>query len=258
MDTRIRKLKLRDALLAIADLAMPRVCVVCGRNLLLRERHICLECEADLPLTRFSSQRDNPMALAFNSAIQEEAGDCYEAFSYADSLIFYSGSSPYKNIPRRLKYGRDFGEGAHFARMLGRDMASSPLFADVDALIPVPLHRARRWRRGYNQAEVIARAMAEELGVPVCTGLVRRVRKTKTQTKLHRGERYANVRSAFVADCRPLGAVRHLVLVDDVFTTGATLCACERALRSALVSRFGPHDGRLVRISAATLAFVGH
>lgn len=262
MDRRLKGITLTEALRAVADIAMPRTCVVCGRKLLMREEHICTECEIGLPMTYFAKQRDNPMAVAFNSMIQSEidsAGEnaAYEPFSYAGSLLFYSGNSPYKNIPRRLKYGRDFSGGSHFAAMLGRELASSPLFADVDAVVPVPLHRARRWRRGYNQAEVIARALAKELGVPVETSLLRRVRKTKTQTRLYRSQRYANVKSAFMADCRPLGACRHLLLTDDVFTTGATLCACERALRAALCERFGPENGRRIRISAATLSFVG-
>ena len=152
MDRRLKGISLREALRAVADLAMPRTCVVCGRKLLLREEHICTECEIGLPMTYFAKQRDNPMAVAFNSMIQSEidsAGEnaAYEPFSYAGSLLFYSGNSPYKNIPRRLKYGRDFSGGSHFAAMLGRELASSPLFADVEAVVPVPLHRARRWRR---------------------------------------------------------------------------------------------------------------
>lgn len=262
MDKRLLGISLPEALRAVADLAMPRTCVVCGRKLLLRERHICTECEIGLPLTYFAKQRDNPMAAAFNSMIQSEiesAGEeaSYEPFSYAASLLFYSGSSPYKNIPRRLKYGRDFSEGSHFAAMLGRELTSSPLFADVDAVVPVPLHRVRKWRRGYNQAEVVAGALAKELGVPLNTALLRRVRKTKTQTRLHRSQRYANVKSAFRADCSSLGECRHLLLADDVFTTGATLCACERALRAALCEKFGREKGSRIRISAATLSFVG-
>ncbi len=262
MDKRLEGISLRMALRSVADLAMPRTCVVCGRKLLLREEHICTECEIGLPFTFFAKQRDNPMALAFNSMIQREiesAGEdaSYEPFSFADSLIFYSGGSPYKNIPMRLKYGRDFAEGRLFAAMLGRDMASSPLFCDVDAVVPVPLHRMRRWRRGYNQAEVIAKAVAGELGVRVEASLIKRVRSTRTQTRLQRSQRYANVKSAFTADCSTLGKCRHLLLTDDVFTTGATLCACERALRAALIDSFGPEEGRRKRISAATLAYVG-
>lgn len=251
MDSRILRLSLSKAIRAMADLVMPRICVVCGRDLLLVENHICTECEAELPLTHFSRQRDNPMAEAFNSMIQREieAGEeGFEPFSYATALIYYSGSSAYKNIPRELKYGRNFSEGRHFAKMLGRELASSALFADVDVIVPVPLHWVRRWKRGYNQAEVIAKSVAREMGgISVRSGLVRRVRYTKTQTKLHKSKRYSNVENAFVAKrCSP--APKHILLVDDVFTTGSTLCACERALRKVFPAE--------TRISAATLAFV--
>ena len=302
MDARVSLLSLRSAALSVADLVLPRVCIVCGRTLLMSETHLCTACAADLPRTFFAGQRDNPMAVAFNSLIERElAGSrprracpppdtgrgrgpallggagvsvangvptgpgslpAVQPYSYAAALFYYRGDSPYSLIPQALKYGRNIEAGRHFARMLGRELADSPLFADVDAVIPVPLHWVRRWRRGYNQAEIIARGIAEELEVPMLTGVLRRVRRTRTQTRLDSGGRYANVRSAFVADCRTLassgnGVPRHLLLLDDVFTTGATLLACERALRAALTAAFGPETASSVRISLATLAYVG-
>ena len=297
MDTRISQISLRSAALSVADLVLPRVCVVCGRTLLLRETHVCTACAADLPRTFFAGQRNNPMAVAFNALVERElerkpagsqgmdtpSGACflpaldYQPYSFAAALFFYRGDSPYSQIPQALKYGRNFGAGRHFARMLGRELAASALFSDVDALIPVPLHWIRRWRRGYNQAEVIARGIAEELkggaeasgspAPPVLTRVLKRVRRTRTQTRLDAGGRYANVHSAFVADGKALASTKipadlagrppHLLLVDDVFTTGATLLACERALRRALTETLGPEAASRVRISVATLAYVG-
>lgn len=277
MDTRISQISLRSAALSVADLVLPRVCVVCGRTLLLGETHVCTACAADLPRTFFAGQRDNPMAVAFNALVERELGGTTKTqpFSYAAALFFYRGDSPYSLIPQALKYDRNFGAGRHFARMLGRELAASPLFANVDAIMPVPLHWVRRWRRGYNQAEVIARGIAEELKggtaasgtVPVLTRVLKRVRRTRTQTRLDAGGRYANVHSAFVADGKALASTKipadkagrplHLLLVDDVFTTGATLLACERALRRALTETFGPQAASRVRISVATLAYVG-
>ena len=265
MDSRISQISLRSAALSVADLVLPRICVVCGRTLLLGETHLCTPCAADLPRTFFAGQRDNPMAVAFNGLVEREltgsqtpSTTYYQPYSYAAALFYYRGDSPYSLIPQALKYGRNFGAGRYFARMLGREMAASPLFADVHAIIPVPLHWLRRWRRGYNQAEVIARGIAEELGVRVLTGVLKRVRRTRTQTRLDAGGRYANVRSAFVADGKTLastgitadqaGRPLHLLLVDDVYTTGATLLACERALRQI------SHNAR---ISVATLSYVG-
>lgn len=289
MDSRISQISLRSAALSVADLVLPRVCVVCGRTLLLGETHVCTACAADLPRTFFAGQRDNPMAVAFNGLVERELGGseangvptgpgslpATQPFSYAAALFFYRGDSPYSLIPQALKYDRNFEAGRHFARMLGRELAASSLFADVDAILPVPLHWLRRWRRGYNQAEVIARGIAEELKggtaasgtVPVLTRVLKRVRRTRTQTRLDAGGRYANVHSAFVADGKALASTKipadkagrplHLLLVDDVYTTGATLLACERALRRALTETLGPQAASRIRISVATLAYVG-
>ena len=254
---------LKMILRSIADLAMPRICIVCGRKLLLREEHICTVCGADLPLTFYAGMRENPMSESFNGLIQRDLSE-YEAFSHAAALFFYSGG--YRKITQALKYRRDFGAGKYFSKMLGRELAGSPLFADVDVVVPVPLHWRRRLSRGYNQAEVIARGVAEELGGPgrkgtvVAPWLVERRRQTRSQALLQgREQRFANVRSAFCVSAKGLKRLRrlfpdaghlHILLVDDVYTTGATLTACHRALRAAL--------GPSVRISAATLACVNN
>jgi ComF family protein len=138
--------------------------------------------------------------------------------------------------------------------MLGKKLAVSPLWSDIDMIIPVPLHWTRKWKRGYNQAEVIARAAAEALGVPVRTDILMRKHRTKTQIKLDIKEKAQNVAGAFAVteDARAIfrngGTVRHIVLLDDVFTTGSTLGACFTALRTV----FPPS----VRISVVTLGYV--
>ena len=157
--------------------------------------------------------------------------------------------------------------GRHFARRLGGRLAESPLYEDVDLIVPVPLHGFRHFRRGYNQAEIIARALAEKMGKSdrLCINLLRRTRHTKTQTQLSIEQKQRNVADAFrVSPCSfallshrassasasaPSGFPRHILLVDDVFTTGSTLSQCHKALRQV----FPP----TVRISVATLAFVG-
>lgn len=168
--------------------------------------------------------------------------------------------------------------GRHFARRLGARLAESPLYEDVDLIVPVPLHGFRHFRRGYNQAEIIARALAEKMGKSdrLCINLLRRTRHTKTQTQLSIEQKQRNVADAFrvsprsfallshrapatsttpascapsVSASAPSGFPRHILLVDDVFTTGSTLSQCHKALRQV----FPP----TVRISVATLAFVG-
>lgn len=234
-------LRAREIITATGDLFLPRTCLVCGRSLLRKERHLCIWCREDLPRTWQWTLPRNAMADRFNALIQRNLSE-YEPYSRAAALFFYQGG--YRQIPQAVKYRHNRRAGQDFGRELGRLLSGSPLFADVDAVLPVPLHPLRRWRRGYNQAEIIARAVAAEMGVPCLKRILRRRRHTRTQTRLHGAEKAANVQGAFSA--RPLPA-RHILLIDDVFTTGATLAACHSALRK--VTR--------ARISAATLAFVG-
>lgn len=246
---------MKTALSAIADLALPRVCVVCGAVLLPQEKHICTVCLADLPETHFAMFSHNPMSAKLNDKVERDRirrellGR--EDFSYAAALYFYNGGLGYKAISQALKYRRDFGTGKLFAGMLGGRLAASPLYADVDLVVPVPLHWERRWRRGYNQAEVIGQEVAAALGCRCLGGALKRRRRTRSQAHVHgSAAKAANVSGAFaVRPSQELQQARHILLVDDVFTTGATLSECHIALREAL--------GPSVRISVATLGFVG-
>ena len=241
-----------DALTALADLVMPRECIVCGKPLAIRERHLCIGCLADLPRTYFSNMPHNQLADRFNALIQRDldAMGVFEEYSYATSLFFYRSQTGYRLITQRLKYHSDYAAGRYFASMLGREMASSPIYSDVDVVIPVPLHWTRLWSRGHNQAEIIAKVLAESLGADLRTDILYRARSTRTQTKLSVESKVRNVEGAFkVRRLKSALEYSHILLVDDVFTTGATLHSCHRALRTVF-----PPD---VRISVATLACVG-
>lgn len=259
---------------ACLDMLLPRTCIVCGKKLLVDEKHICLQCTIDLPLTHFWDRTHNPMADRFNEKLQEwlemiwegseeqdTDADTYERYAYASALFFYNEGAEYKNITRELKYNRNIPAGQYFARMLGSRMASCAHFEDVGIVIPVPLHWKREWSRGYNQAEVIASEIAEKLGAVMRNDILERVRNTKTQTRLDVEEKAANVKEAFAirnaqALLDAIGSGHdggehggHVLLVDDVFTTGATLNACFVTLRRVLRPE--------IRISIATLGFVG-
>ena len=236
---------------AAGEIVLPRICLVCGQRLLLNERHLCLNCLADLPLTFYWSMSHNPMADKFNEMIQKGGPPAHERYAFAASLIFYHSEAEYRLIPYQIKYHGNTDAGRFFGRMLGSRLAASEQFADVDMVVPVPLHWTRRLKRGYNQAEVIASGVAESMGIPLRTDLLKRRRRTRTQTKMEVEEKVGNVTGAFIASTESSTAsdIRHILIVDDVFTTGSTLYACYSALRSV----FPPS----VRISIATLAFVG-
>lgn len=233
---------------ALADLLMPRTCLVCGRILGAQENHLCIWCEEDLPLTYYWEQAHNPMADEFNALLERYRPE-QEAmsYSYAASLLLYHHENPYKQIPKALKYSGNLPAGRFFAATMGRYLASATQFQDVDLVIPVPLHWARKWQRGYNQAEVIARELATALGAKVRTDILCRARRTRSQTSLDAEARMKNVANVFRLRHRP-SAARHILIVDDTFTTGSTLSACYTVLRSAL--------GSDVRISVATLSVV--
>ena len=289
----------RRGFAAALDFLLPRKCVVCENILEPAEMHICSDCLEDLPRTYYWIRKFNPMADKFNALIQKwvedrpqaSKNDCLAAsegsipprenYAYATALFFYRTDSGYSNISRQLKYRGDIPTGRCFGRMLGEKIAGAEHFKDVDAVIPIPLHWTRKWSRGYNQAEILAREVATAMGAPLRTDILERRRRTRTQTKLSIEGKAANVKGAFrvrpgiiysvrttdsnnalrpITNCPPRpcrnkadaygpAGPKHLLLVDDVFTTGSTLHACYAALREV----FPPS----VRISVATLAFVG-
>ena len=226
---------------------LPRECIVCGRQLVPREEMLCIWCAADLPLTYTWELPFNIMANRFNETLERaRAPDEQLEYAYAASLLYYHHENPYKRIPQVLKYEGNVKAGRWFAQILGTHMARAPHFANIDTVIPVPLHWARRFKRGYNQAQVIAEQLAKALGANLRTDVLRRRRRTSTQTHLDAEGRLNNIRGAF--ELRHAFPCKHILIVDDTFTTGATLAECYMLLRRTL--------GPSVRISVATLAMV--
>ena len=149
--------RIYEYFVALGDLFMPRACLACGRRLGMRERHLCLSCAADVPYTRFWLAAHNPLADRFNAVLERHRGTEPMDYAYAAALIYYKGA--YRSIPRALKYQGDLAAGRHYGALLGRRLAAAPHFADIDLVIPVPLHWTRLRSRGYNQAEILARAL---------------------------------------------------------------------------------------------------
>jgi len=219
------------------DLLFPRVCPVCGRLLLRRERYLCLSCLSDLPFSFFWSWPNNPAEVCFWGRLN---------IVRASSLLIYREESPFKKIIHSFKYDGSRALGAFMGEMLATRMAESGMYNDIDLIIPVPLHFLKKWERGYNQASILAKSIGKILNKPVQESVLIRKKFTSTQTKKDSIHRWENVLGAFSLKNRTLIEGKHILLVDDVLTTGATLEAC------------GQHILKIenCRLSIATLAYV--
>lgn len=220
----------------LRSLFYPAVCAVCGGELPDGGRGICTVCRTDVPLTRFWEQADNPVARRFWGELP---------VVQASAFFYFVEQSGWRRAIHRFKYEGAWRLARDLGRWYGSYLAASPLYRDVETVVPVPLHRLKRIRRGYNQSEYIAAGIAEELGVPVdAKSLVRRV-NNPSQTLRTEADRWRNVEGIFAVRRPERLAGRHVLLVDDVLTTGATVISAAGALLDAVPG---------CRISIAALA----
>lgn len=230
---------LRHYFRACADVFFPRHCVECGARLALDEQQLCVSCLHQLPLVRFSSFSENPMADRFVGLFPvRRAASCFH----------YRKGAAVNRILFALKYHDNPQVGYVLGRFMARMLAARGFFEGVDVILPVPLSRMRRWQRGYNQSEWLARGVAAVTGIPVCCHAVRRVRNNPSQTRLDRWGRLENVDSIFrLTGHSSVLSGKHILLMDDVFTTGATILSLCDTL----------HQISGVRFSILTLAWAG-
>ncbi len=203
------------------NLLYPDLCVVCSENLLRNEQHICLSCLGSIPKTNYHNQPDNPIEKRFWGKVP-----IYRATAF----FFFQKGSSFQKLLHALKYKGNKEIGERIGKYAAVDLLDSPDFCVVDYVIPVPLHPSKYKKRGYNQSEWIAKGLAEVLGVPQNTNTLVRVRENTTQTKKSVFERYENTEGIFECTDNTTFAGKHVLLVDDVLTTGSTLEACIQAL----------------------------
>lgn len=209
----------------LLDLIAPRLCVVCGHRLTVTEEAICATCNFHLPRTDFHRDAyDNEMARLFWGQIPVEK---------ASALFYYEAHSETANIIYHLKYKNHPEIGEVMGRLMARELQVSGFFDGIDGIVPVPLAKKRLRQRGYNQSEEIALGVSEVTGLPVCQEVVCRQVFQGSQTSKGRWERNENV--AHVFEILDPAAIRgkHLLIVDDVVTTGATVIACAQELLKA-------------------------
>lgn len=217
------------------SLLFPRCCVVCGSPLSRGEECLCTCCNINLPRTGFHLRKDNPVECLFWGRIP--------GLKRASSFLFYRKGSDFRRILHMLKYGGYKELGEVMGRYMSAELSSGEFFDGVDMIIPVPLHRKKQKLRGYNQSEWIARGIASVTGIPLCAECMIREKNTETQTRKSTFERWENVEGIFRLCDTVHFEGKHVLLVDDVLTTGATTVAC--------ASAFAGVSG--IRISVLTL-----
>jgi ComF family protein len=201
-------------------LFFPHVCAGCGSDLLNEESMLCIRCMADLPETNFQSHAGNPVEKIFWGRLQLTA---------ATAAYYFTKESLMQQLVHEFKYKGNKELGLQMGRLLGKYLTQSGRFT-ADALVALPLFPVKERKRGFNQAAVLCDGMAEIMKIPVLRNVIVRPQHTETQTKKGRVERWRNMDGKFVVQDKQVIRNKHLLLVDDVITTGATLEACAREL----------------------------
>ncbi|MBO5864463.1 MAG: ComF family protein [Bacteroidaceae bacterium] len=218
----------------LIDLIFPRHCSVCGEILSRQERDICLNCLCTLPKIEPNHKKEIEQIFWGKIGIER-----------AMSFMYYRKGSPYNSLMHRLKYKDAPEVGTRLAEMAAKELLDSGFFDGITRIVPLPLSKKKQRRRGYNQSEYIAIGLSNITGIPVDTELVKRDKANETQTHKNRDERWENVKGIFSVSPGRSMENEHVLLVDDILTTGATLCSCAAALQKE-------HD---CRISIFTLAY---
>jgi len=218
------------------SLLFPRLCYGCGDHLLRNESLICTDCFVRIPRTGYHTQPENPVAQLFwGRCLIEKAA----AFSY------YNKGSRIRRLIHNLKYKSIQELGPEMGKIYGRSLKDSGFTDDIDLIIPVPLHKSKKRVRGFNQSELICEGLSEATGIPVDLISLARVSVSETQTRRSRYDRWTNVEGIFKVTDHERIIGRHILLVDDVITTGSTIESCTNELLKT--------EG--VRVSVVALAY---
>jgi ComF family protein len=204
-------------------LYFPKNCPACGRPLRLFGANICGRCSQNLPETHFFEAPGNPIEKIFYGRLPMSAG--------AAAWYFHKNSA-LQSLLFQLKYKSNEDVGLFIGKQMGALLAASDRFATIDALVPVPLHPQALSKRGFNQAALICEGISQVWHKPVLVGTIARTKHTNTQTKQSRAVRWDNMENAFSIKDPTSIAGKHLLLIDDVITTGATIEACGKTLLS--------------------------
>ncbi len=207
---------------ALLDIIFPDICPVCGNCLVGQEKCICLSCLYNLPKTNYHLLNSNPVEQRFWGKV-----DVFRASSF----FFYHKGSDFQKILVQIKYKGNKKLAFELGKYAGVALMESEDFNSVDVIVPVPLHPEKRKERGYNQSEWIVRGIASVMGKPVDNESLIRIKDNVSQTSKTVYERYENTFGIFYLLDTGVFENKHVLLVDDVLTTGSTVEACVHALQ---------------------------
>jgi ComF family protein len=204
------------------SLIFPKICVGCGNSLWKNEELLCHLCAYHLPKTNFHFEHENPVTRLFWGRVPIETGTAF---------LYFNKGNRVQRLIHQLKYKGKKEIGIFLGTQYGQELKHAPGFNSADAIIPVPLHKKKYMKRGYNQSEQFAIGLTGSMNIPVERHLLCRIKATETQTRKSKFRRYQNVHEIFSVNHPENWIGKHLILVDDVVTTGATLESCARALK---------------------------
>jgi len=229
-------IRIKDIKESLLYYFFPHCCAGCGSDLLNKESELCLHCLHDLPHTHFEKYGGNPVEKMFRGRINIE---------YGSASFYFSKDSPVQHILHQLKYKGNLKLGIQSGRIMGT-LIKQAARTMPDVLVPLPLYPKKEKQRGYNQSILLCKGIAEVLALPVIDKAVIRPHHTETQTKKGRIDRWLNMEGKFLLKHPSMIKNKHVLLVDDVITTGATLEACGEEILKA--------EGALLSVASFAVA----
>lgn len=219
----------------LLNLFFPRVCCTCENTLVKNEELICFRCRSELPKVKYLNLKENELKERFVGKLPIE---------YAIASLNFLKSGITQKLLHEFKYNNKTEIGELFGRQIGGMLIEQKVVKQIDLILPVPLHPKKQRKRGYNQSHYFAKGISEITGIPTSFDILKRIKHSKSQTSKTREMRWKSVEDAFSVSGNAQLQDQHILLVDDVVTTGATIEACGNSLFGA----------RIARLSIATLA----